>query len=194
MSTLNEKRILSQRINEALERDDTVAARSMIRREIRLSGEDHWLLTTLAITYYEERRYKLALRYNQRAFALAPRCPLVLRDYAYTLYMLDHLDRAIKICKHLLKRGRAMAHGECGEGIRATLGLLNDCRYILALCYNELGRKPLAIKYLQGHLKHRSRGVPTAYPLADVRKLAKTWRQQAALDKKPCKGRLAARS
>ena len=182
---MREKRILSRCINEALERDDTVAARTMIRREIRLSGEDHWLLTTLAVTYYEERRYNLALRYHERALALAPRCPNVLRDYAYTLYMLDHLDHAIKICKHLLKRGRAMAYGECGEGIRATLGLLNDCRYILALCYNELGRKRLAIKYLQGHLKNRSRGVPTAYPLADVKKLAKTWRQRAALGKKP---------
>jgi hypothetical protein len=42
----------------------------------------HWLLTRLSSVLYESRRYALALRYEEKAFAQITGCLLVLWDYA----------------------------------------------------------------------------------------------------------------
>jgi len=92
-------------------------------RPSRVSSDDHWLLTRLGLTYYEEHNYKKALFYETQALRLAPKCPLVLWDYAGTLEMLGRDKEAIAIYRKLVKRGvDKIAYGECGEG-RARDGL-----------------------------------------------------------------------
>jgi hypothetical protein len=47
--------------------------------------------------YYEEGRYKQALKYSLCALADVPNCPLALWDYAGSLVMLDQTDAALKV-------------------------------------------------------------------------------------------------
>ena len=162
-------------ITEALFADNTTRARELICAELNKRPDDHWLLTRLALAYYEERRYKLALRYNKRALSVAPYCPLVLFDYACTLDMLGREREAIAVWKRLLRKGEAIIDQPCSEGPRAMRGLLNDCRYRIALSYHDLGRESLARRYLDEHLRHRASNVSGEYTLRDVKKTQRKW-------------------
>lgn len=82
------KKPIGSRIEALIEAEKWSAARQAIRAKLRSSPDDHWLLTRLGLTYYEEKRYKQALRYSVRALEKMPHCPLVLWDYAGTLEML----------------------------------------------------------------------------------------------------------
>jgi hypothetical protein len=42
-------------------RNDWGSARQLLRRELKDSPNSHWLVTRIGTTYYEEKRYKLAL-------------------------------------------------------------------------------------------------------------------------------------
>ena len=67
--------------------------------------------------YYEQRRYALALKYAEKAFAEVPSCPLVLWDYAGALQMLGRHNEALDLYARIVTRGvDRIANGECGEG------------------------------------------------------------------------------
>jgi tetratricopeptide (TPR) repeat protein len=66
--------------------------------------------------YYEQRRYALALKYAEKAFAEVPSCPLVLWDYAGALQMLGRHNEALDLYARVVTRGvDRIANGECGE-------------------------------------------------------------------------------
>jgi tetratricopeptide (TPR) repeat protein len=158
-------------IEENMRREDWTKARALISKALRTNKNDHWLITRLAATYYEEHKYRKALRLEERALRLAPRCPLVLWDYASTLDMLGQESKAIAIWKRLLSRGEEdIARGECGEGIRWARSLLNDSRYRIARAYRDLRKIPLAERYFKEHLKSRRPGIPSIYQLRVIKK------------------------
>ncbi len=110
-------RAMPAEIEALLAAEDWEAARSLIRTRLATEPDSHWLLTRLGLTYYEQRRYRQALRYEGQALRLAPRCPLVLWDYAGTLDMLGRTSEALRIYRRLIRRGvERLAFGECGEG------------------------------------------------------------------------------
>lgn len=142
-----------------------------MKRELKKEEDDHWLMTKIATTYYEEGKYKKALELDEQALRLAPRCPLVLWNYASTLDRVGEEAKAIRIWKKLLARGvEDIACGECGEGVRWARSLLNDCRYRIAMAYRDLGKLDLAMRYLKEHIENRSPGIPSIYPLTLVKK------------------------
>lgn len=158
-------------IEQCMACEEWKQARELILRELKKTPESHWLLARLGMTYYEERKYKKALEIEKRALKLAPRCPLVLWDYACTLDMLNNKVEAIRIWRSLLRRGEeSIAYDECGEGIRWARSLLNDCKYRIALSYRDMGNKTMAIRYLKEHIASRSPGIPSLYSLAEVKK------------------------
>jgi cytochrome c-type biogenesis protein CcmH/NrfG len=53
-------------------------ARARLQEELLTTPTDHWVWTTLGLTYYEQRMYDQALKCSQRAVELSPDCPLVL--------------------------------------------------------------------------------------------------------------------
>jgi tetratricopeptide (TPR) repeat protein len=178
---------VDQRMNRCLDREDWAGARRLIRAKLLREPESHWLLTRLGLTYYEERRYREALTPQKKALTLAPRCPLVRWDYAGTIDALGRRTEAIAIWRTLLRQGeRRIAHGPCGEGLRWTRSLLNDCRYRLALACRALGRLRSARHYLAQHLRRRRQGVPSIYPLSLVRRrLAGIWPRATARTSAP---------
>ena len=156
-------------IEELVEKEDWENARKAILEELETNPDSHYLVTRLALTYYEQRQYETTLHYSQESMKLAPRCPLVLWNYAGALEQTGHECEAIRIWKSLLRRGvERIAHGPCGEGIRQAESLLNDCRYRIGKTYYFLGRHALAWHYMHAHLRHRRRGLPSIYSRTGV--------------------------
>lgn len=160
-----------RKIEKHFRRGEWKKTRELIYRELKKKPKDHWLLTRLAMTYYEETEYKRALSISEKAMKLAPTCPLVLWDYACALDMIGSHKKAIAGWKKLLKKGvEAVAYREHGEGLRWARSLLNDCRYRTGLSYGKQGKVKLALKYLRQHLANRSLLVPSIYKLGEVKK------------------------
>ncbi len=131
----------AERINGRIEREDWAGARRLIEHELEKSPRDHWLLAQLSTTYYEERKYNLALKIILKARAEMPNCPLVLWNYAGTLDALGQKQKAITIYKRLLRTSlQEIAYDECWEGKEWAASLRADCKYRIAMCYRDLGK------------------------------------------------------
>lgn len=148
-----------------------VDLRAVLKEDLRQDPDDHWLLTRIGLTYYEQRNYKEALTYSEKAIELEPACPLALWDYAGTLDMLGRDEEAVRLWEGLLERGvEAIAHGDCGEGVRWARSLLNDCRYRIARIANEHQDLIRARTYYEDHLKNRRAGQYSVYTRVDVQR------------------------
>lgn len=170
MSSPQERRAAA-RIEEAIERDDWQKARTLIRQWLRVKPNDHWLLTRLGLTYYEQKQYKRALLYSLKALQIEPYCPLSIWDYAGTLAMLGRQKEALSIYRWLISWGEdRLAYGQCGEGIQAARSLIADCFYRIAGILEEQGQRKRAVAALREHLSRRTRGTRSIYPLSEVKR------------------------
>jgi tetratricopeptide (TPR) repeat protein len=179
MSSLRERRAARQ-IEEALQRDNWEKARLLIRQWLRREPKNHWLLTRLGLTYYEQKQYKRALHYELKALQIEPYCPLVVWDYAGTLDMLGRKKEALSVYRWLTSWGEErLAYGPCGEGIRAARSLIADCFYRIGAILEEQGQRKRAVAAFREHLSRRTRGTRSIYPLSKVRrryaKLSSRW-------------------
>ena len=173
-----------QTIERLIATEDWSSARRAIERALTTSPDDHWLLTRLGLTCYEQRRYKRALQYAERGLALSPACPLVLWDYAGTLQMLGRHDEAIAVYRRLIRRGaRRIALGRCGEGLAKARGLVADCHLRMADSYRALGDPAAADRAFATHLDLRGPGCRSSYKLGDLSKRNRwTWQRRASLN------------
>ncbi|MEW6619835.1 MAG: hypothetical protein AB1422_10955 [bacterium] len=161
----------AKKIEIYISREEWRKARLLISRELKKSPDDHWLVTRLGSIYYEEYEYEKSLELSEKAMKLAPKCPLVLWDYAGSLDMVNKNKEAIAIWKKLLKKGvEAIAYGDCGEGVRWARSLLNDCRYRISRSYEKLGNISASIRFLEEHIANRSPGIPSIYDLSVVKR------------------------
>jgi predicted Zn-dependent protease len=162
-------------IEQAVGASDWVGARKLIRQELKRKPKDHWLLSRLALTYYEERQYRRALHYEIKALQIAPYCPLSIWGYAGTLEMLDRPNEALSLFRWLLSWGEEqLAYGECGEGIRAARSLIADCHYRIARIWEKKGQRKRALAAYSEHLARRGPGTRSIYALGDVKARYKT--------------------
>jgi len=160
----------SRQIESLLRKESWKQARKVIRAELAKDPRSHWLLTRLSMTYYEERRYQLALKFVKKARLIAPECPLAIWDYAGSLDMLGREKAAIALWKKLIIRGeRSLASDECGEGLRWAKSLLNDCYYRIGNSYRDIGNERLARSFIRKHLRGRKPGVPSLYEAKRIR-------------------------
>jgi tetratricopeptide (TPR) repeat protein len=158
-------------IERAIAATDWPKARRLIRKELRKNRDDHWLLTRLSLTYYEQKQYRQSLRYVVQALQIAPYCPLAVWDYAGTLDMLRQKKKALQIFEWLISWGeKAIAYGECGEGIRFARSLIADCYYRVARIHEESRQRVKAERAYRQHLSRRKRGDRSIYTLAEVKR------------------------
>lgn len=157
---------LTQQINDLFAREEWRTARALIVKEMDKRGDDpgHWLLDRLATTYYEERKYKKALRLTEKALALMPDCPMVLWDYAGTLDALGRSQEAIEVYMDLIQRGPdKVGEEECGEGLEWAIGLLTDCFYRVSVCLKHLHRPKEAFHFLGWYAALVTAGAKSMY-------------------------------
>ncbi|MFZ3342487.1 MAG: hypothetical protein WA213_16510 [Terriglobales bacterium] len=158
-------------IENAVSRDKWPLARRLIREELKRDPSDHWLLSRLALTYYEQRQYRRALQYDVKALQDGPYCPLVIWGYAGTLDMLKQPKEALTLYRWLISWGEdELAYGPCGEGIRRARSLIADCFYRIARIQEKAGQRKRAIASYEEHLRRRKRGTASIYPLKEVRR------------------------
>jgi len=161
----------SKLINKLFKEEKWLEAREFLLEWLKENPDSHWLLTRIATTYYQENKYDIALKYVEQALKIAPQCPLVLWNYAETLYMVDKYVDAANVCNKLIRRGvKNIAYGDCGEGLRWARSLINDCRYGLSLSYASLGKFNMAQKYIKKHIANRNHNTPSVYNLREVKK------------------------
>jgi len=161
---------MSQAIEQSIADHQWDQARQLIEVALVDEPDSHWLLTRLGLTYYEQYDYQRALEIEERAFALAPNCPLILWDYAGSLDMLDRPQEALALYQQLIDRGiDSLANDECGEGRARARALYADSLYRMGLCLFALGQNDKAIEALQNHLDQRGPGCRSIYPIAEVR-------------------------
>jgi tetratricopeptide (TPR) repeat protein len=161
---------MSKAIEAAIRSERWKTARRLIRTELKRKPRNHWLLTRLGLTYYEERAYRASLSYSRKALKLAPQCPLVLWDYAGTLQMLGRHRAALRVYGTLLSHGvEKIGYGECGEGRAWARGLIADSLYRQAHSYKELKEQKAAIDSYRKHLRMRGPGCKSIYAVQTVK-------------------------
>ena len=162
---------MSKRIEKLFNSGNWRAARKLILSELKDDPKNHWLLTRLSSTYYEECNYKKALQISRKAYSVDSNCPLVLWDLAGPLDMLGRKEEAIKLYRNIIRRGvDKIAFDECGEGLARSRGLVADCHYRLFLCFHSLGLNNKAQVFLKKHLSLRGRGCQSIYPLRQIKR------------------------
>jgi tetratricopeptide (TPR) repeat protein len=165
----------SEQINRLFEQEEWAKARRLLEARLKDEPNNHWLLTRLGTTYYEERDYKKALELSQKAIKIAPDCPLVLWDFASTQEMLGDDAGAIRTYAKLFKMTTKEApNEECWEGMhwegeQRSLSLLADCFYSVAGCLHRLGQRDKALWFIQEYLEWRAAGVKSIYSAKEVR-------------------------
>ena len=172
---------MTKAIENAIRDDNWPQARALIISALKCEPKSHWLITRLGLTYYEQRQYKRALHYSEKALNLAPTCPLVLWDYAGCLSMLDRSEEAIAIYRRLVHRGvERLARGDCGEGRTWAKGLIADCHYNLARCYRDVGKRKPAVASYRRYLDLRKSGYRSIYSIVKARKELKSLMKENA--------------
>jgi tetratricopeptide (TPR) repeat protein len=170
----NRERRAAHKIEDAIERKEWPKARRLIRTELGRKRDDHWLLTRLALTYYEQRQYRRALHYDLKALQSAPYCPLVVWGYAGTLEMLERYKEALQLYRWLISHGEdTLAYGPCGEGIQSARSLIADSFYRIARIQERRGQRKRAITAYKTHISKRKSGARSIYALRSVRKRLK---------------------
>jgi len=162
---------MSEAIETAIQSENWAVARKLIRAALEREPQSHWLITRLALTYYEEQKYAASLSYSHKALKIAPRCPLALWDYAGSLQMLGIHRKALSVYRTLLARGvEGIAYGDCGEGLSWARGLISDCFYRQGLSFKKLKQKKAATESYRKHLKMRGPGCRSIYEIGGVKK------------------------
>lgn len=140
-----------------------------LHRRLKADFRHHWLLTRLSSVYYEQKRYALALRYSEKAFAEAPSCPLVLWDYAGALQMRGRHYEALDLYARIVTRGISrIANGECGEGRAWARGLISDSHYRASISLKAIGNEQASLSAFDHCLNLRGPGCRSIYRLNEL--------------------------
>jgi hypothetical protein len=113
-------------------------ARKCIVEELSEDPENHWLLTHLGVTYYEQQKYREALTPLLDSLKVVPDCPLTLWNLAGTLDALGKPKLAIRIFTWLLRSEKTPDEDPCWESEAWRDSLKTDCVYRLGVCFQHL--------------------------------------------------------
>jgi tetratricopeptide (TPR) repeat protein len=164
------KRNAGKLIKRELDAERWDGARRLIVSELKRTPKDHWLMTRLAVTFYEQRKYDQALHWDIAALQEAPYCPLAIWGYACDLEMLGRYQEALAVFRWLASWDEDhLANGECGEGIRKARSLVADCLYRIACIWEAKRQWTKSAAAFQGYLSRRANGSSSIYRLRDVK-------------------------
>ena len=164
---------LSDQINSLFEKEKWAEARKLLEEERKRTPQSHWVLDRLSVTYYEEKDYQKAMTLIKKAFAIAPRCPLVLWDYAGACAALGHAEEAIRKYDALIDMYPEGFHeDECGEDKNWASSLVMDCFFRLGVCFQELKTDDMAMYFFDEYinLRRKHKLLPSLYSTANAKK------------------------
>jgi tetratricopeptide (TPR) repeat protein len=129
-----------KKINSWIQRGRYEEAIALAKKELkRLPLRDwdaHWLYAQLSSAFFEQHKYKTALKYSTKGYDIAPCCPLAIWHYAGDLYYNRKFKAAGDLYLSILEKPpNELAFGVCGEGRKMASAYRSDCRIRLAMCY-----------------------------------------------------------
>ena len=160
---------MSAEIESAIDAEDWDGARSLIEVALESEPYNHWLITRLGLTYYEQYDYQLSFKYARAALKIAPTCPLARWDCAGALDMLKRHGEAIPHYKQMIDAGdAAIANDTCGEGLDWARSLIADCHFRLGDCHRKSGHFDAAVGQYERYLELRQQGWGSIYDQSDA--------------------------
>lgn len=144
------------------------AARELITRDLSADPDNHWLLTQLGVTLYEQRRYADALAPLWKSLGIVPDCPLTRWNLAGALDAVGNPGLAARIYAGLLASTTSPDDDPCWESREWADALKTDCVFRLGVCYRHLGRTSRALECFHQYAGLLGLGRPGTYPIADV--------------------------
>jgi tetratricopeptide (TPR) repeat protein len=158
----------SDKIGTLFRRGAWETARKLLQRERDKDPDNHWLLTQLGVTFYEQGRYDEALPYFRESLRIVPDCPLTLWNLAGTLDALGRSREAIPIYAWLLASEKSPADDPCWESREWADALKADCAYRLAVCFEHLGKKGNAERWYRQYVDLLLKGIDGSYAIEDA--------------------------
>ena len=133
-----------ERIERLLQAGQWSEARDLLEQERVSDSENHWLLTQIGVTLYEERRYEDALRLFKASSKIVPECPLTLWNVAGTLDAIKRPRNAMAIYTWLRRAENSSVDDPCWESkIGPTLS--RPIAFIdTGVCFQRLGENEKA--------------------------------------------------
>jgi tetratricopeptide (TPR) repeat protein len=162
------KEKLSVKINGLFQRCEWEKARKLLQEAREKDPTDHWLLTQLGVTLYEEGKYQEALPLFQESWKIVKDCPLTLWNLAGTLDALGKHANAMRIYTWLLKVKKSPQDDPCWESAKWTDALKADCAYRIGLCFQHLGQMQKAEHCYRQYINLLLSGINGSYAIEDV--------------------------
>jgi tetratricopeptide (TPR) repeat protein len=129
---------------------------------------DHFAIIRRGLGLHEARRYAEALPHFERACELAPGCPTALYNRANTLHMLGRDEEAYPLLQGIIRSSLEQLREGCPACGPRSLQL--DAYFLLSqVVRHGRGECEEAVRYAEEHLKRRRRGLPSLWPIAEVR-------------------------
>lgn len=158
----------SKRIGRLLQQGRWAAARAALEKERINDPSNHWLLTQLGVTYYEQRKYKEALKFFRKSLTIMPDCPLTLWNLAGGLDAMGKPLQAMAIYTSLLKSTTSPGDDPCWESNEWADSLKVDCVFRLGVCFEHLENVEKAEHCYQQYLQLALVGVEGTYSVEAV--------------------------
>jgi len=158
----------SLKINELLGLGRWEEARVLLEQERARRPRDHWVVTQLGVTLYEQSRYREALALFLESRELLDDCPLTLWNLAGTLDALGRYSEAVQIYAWLLRSEVTASEHPCWESAAWTSSLRTDCAYRLGVCYRHMKQKATAASWFQRYIDLLLAGFKGSYSVEDV--------------------------
>ncbi len=147
-------------------------ARDLIDKALKIRHNDHWFLARKSLIFHSQGNHKKALVIARKAYELAPKCPLVLWEYAGVLQILGKHRESMRIYNLLVRKGvNRTAFGVCGEGKTWARGLIADCHYRMAISLLALGIKKKAKNEIQKYIATRKNNCASIYSIEGARRI-----------------------
>ncbi len=162
------QKLLNESIDDLIGREAWSEARDRIEIELADEPDNHWLLTQLAVTLYEEGLYREALRPLSRSLQIVPDCPLTLWNLAGTLDALGESVDAIRIYLWILNNSKGPEDDPCWESLVWTESLQVDCVYRLGESFGRLGDARAAEVCYRRYIDLGLAGLRGSYSLDDA--------------------------
>jgi len=162
------KQIPRPTVEDLIQAENWVAAQRLIQEELRTDPENHWLLTQLGVTFYEQRQYREALEHFARSAKIVPDCPLTLWNLAGALAALGKPRVALEIYTWLALSRRTAEDDSCWESEDWADSLRTDCVFRAASCFERLNDPVTAEELYRRYILLLSMGSNGSYTAEDA--------------------------
>lgn len=154
------KKEFSIKLNDLFSQKRWEDAINLLQIEISKYPKEYFLHTSLSKAFFNQRNYEAAYNAALKAKSLEADDPLVIYDYACTLYSLRKFREAIDEFKRIAKQNPvSILDNGFGENLKWVKSIINDSKYRMAMCYIELGENSNAIELINQHFSNRQRGL-----------------------------------